>query len=267
MRTFRAATLNIWGRFGPWEERLVAIREGLRLHAPDVIGMQEVLVFEAFDQGRLVADGLGYEVAWGKASDNHGFPIGNAILSRWPIGRTEVIVLPSGGSDESRSAVFAELASPYGTIPFFCTHLNWKLDHGHIRQLQVRALVDAVRRLAPLEGFPPVVVGDFNAEPDADEIRFMRGLTGLGGECVYFADSFGVAGDKSADSGVTFSKTNPFAEPLREPERRIDYVFVRGPDDAQRGEPREASVCFNQAREGAYPSDHFGVMATITAGR
>ena len=264
MRTFRAATLNIWSRFGPWEERLVAIREGLRTLAPDIIGMQEVLRFDGMDQAALVSQGLGYHVAWGRASDNHGFPVGNAILSRWPILRSETIALPNGGTDEDRSLVFAELGSPYGKIPFFVTHLNWKFHHGHVRQLQVRAIAEHVARLAPLDAFPPVVVGDFNAEPDSDEMRYMRGLTSLGGPCVYFADSFGVAGD---GAGITFSKKNPFAEPLREPERRIDYVYVRGPDDSQRGEPTEARVCFDEPHAGVFPSDHFGVVATITAGR
>jgi endonuclease/exonuclease/phosphatase family metal-dependent hydrolase len=264
MRTFRAATLNIWSRFGPWDERLVAIREGLAALLPDVIGMQEVLVYDGFDQGKLIGDALGYHVAWGKASENHGFPVGNAILSKWPITRSETIPLPNGGTDESRSIIFAELDSPFGKVPFFCTHLNWKLHEGHVRQLQVRALAEAVANRAPIGGMPPIVVGDFNAEPDSDEIRFMRGLTGLGGRCVYFADAFGVAGD---GPGTTFSKRNPFAEPLREPERRIDYVFVRGPDDSGRGEPRDAKVCFDEPFGGTFPTDHFGVVTTITAGR
>jgi endonuclease/exonuclease/phosphatase family metal-dependent hydrolase len=263
MRTFRAATLNIWSRFGPWEERLAAIRKGLETHAPDILGMQEVLCFPDFDQAKLVA-GDKYEVAWGKASENHGYPTGNAILSRWPIATRDVIPLPNGGTDEQRSIVYALIDSPYGKIPFFNTHLNWKLHEGHVRQLQVRALADAVARIAPISGFPPVIVGDFNAEPDSDEIRYMRGLTGLGGKCVYFADAFGIAGE---GNGTTFSKRNAFAEPLREPERRIDYVFVRGPDDAQRGEPIEARVCFAEPHDGTFPTDHFGVIATITAGR
>lgn len=266
MRTFRAATLNIWNRFGPWEERLIAIRQELRELAPDVIGLQEVLRFDGFDQASLVSEGLDYAVAWGCASDNHGFPVGNAILSRWPIVRQDVFPLPSGGTDENRSVLYAELESPFGKMPFFCTHLNWKFHHGHVRQLQVKALTELVARLAPVGGsFPPVIVGDFNAEVDSDEIRFMRGLTGLGGPCVYFADAFLVAGDGSP--GTTFSKRNPFAAPLREPERRIDYVFVRGPDDAQRGEPVDARVCFDRAVEDVFPSDHFGVIATIRAGR
>src|SRR5262245_11207746 len=114
MRTFRVATLNIWSRFGPWEERLSAIHEHLRKLAPDVIGLQEVLRFTDFDQASLVAVDLGYQIAWGKASENHGFPMGNAILSKWPIVRTEVTPLPNGGTDESRSLVFAELDAPFG---------------------------------------------------------------------------------------------------------------------------------------------------------
>jgi endonuclease/exonuclease/phosphatase family metal-dependent hydrolase len=266
MRTFRVATLNIWSRFGPWEARLAAIREGLRTLAPDVIGLQEVLRFQDLDQCVLLSEGLGYHFAWGKASENHGFPLGNAVLSRFPIVRSEVISLPNGGSDEDRSLVFAELDAPFGRVPFFCTHLNWKFHHGHVRVLQVKRIAEAIAQIAPVgTTFPPILVGDFNAEPDSDEMRYLRGLTGLGGPGVYFADAFLVAGDGSP--GTTFSKKNPFAEPVREPERRIDYVFVRGPDDAQRGEPTAAQVCFSEPHAGTFPSDHFGVIATITAGR
>ena len=81
----------------------------------------------------------------------------------------------------------------------------------------------------------------------------MRGLTGLGGPWTHFADAFEVAGDGSP--GVTFSKRNPFAEVVREPERRIDYVFVRGPDDANRGEPSDACLCFNEPFGGMFASD------------
>ena len=52
-----------------------------------------------------------------------------------------------------------------------------------------------VLRLRPKQGFPPVVVGDFNAEPDSDEMRFLRGGHALGDRSVYFNDAFRVAGD------------------------------------------------------------------------
>ena len=266
MRTFRAATINIWSRFGPWEARIPALRAELANVDADVVGMQEVLRFPGFDHAAVVSEGLGYHVAWGKASDNHGYPDGNAILSKWPIVKEHVFELPNGGSDESRSLLYALIDAPFGKLPFFCTHLNWKLHHSRVRQLQVHAVATAIEKLAPLDtGFPPVLVGDFNAPPDADEIRFLKGLHSIDDQSVYFADSFELAGDGSP--GATFAKSNPHAEPLREPDRRIDYVFVRGPDDAQRGEPLACNLCFDRPYDGMFPSDHYGVVATITAGR
>jgi hypothetical protein len=39
---------------------------------------------------------------------------------------------------------------------------------------------------------------------------------------------------------------------------------VRGPDDRGRGEPLAARVCFDEEVNGVFPSDHFGVVATLT---
>jgi endonuclease/exonuclease/phosphatase family metal-dependent hydrolase len=262
--TFTAATLNIWNRFGPWEERLPAIRAHLAKLSPDILGLQEVLrsqLGDALDQAKLLAEGLGYHIAFGLASEEHGAPVGNAILSKWPIRSQRCFPLPNGGTHEKRSICFAEIEAPFGLVPFFCTHLNWRLHEGHVRCLQVRHLAEVVAENAPMDGFPPIVVGDFNAEPESDEIRFMRGLTGLGGKCVYFADCFGVAGE---GDGTTFARRNPFAYLCHEPDRRIDYVFVRGPDDRWRGEPLAARVCFDEEVDGVFPSDHFGVVATLT---
>jgi endonuclease/exonuclease/phosphatase family metal-dependent hydrolase len=265
MNTFRVATLNIWNRFGPWEERLAAIRAGVRAIAPDVIGLQEVVRLQAgegdgLDQAAAIADGFGYHVAYGRSRDERWY--GNAILSRWPIARTHVYELPRAGTDERRSLLFAEIEAPFGRVPLFCTHLNWKLDEGHVRVAQVRELVQRIEALAKPDAFPAVLVGDFNAEPDADEIRFLHGLTALGGSrCVYFQDAFALAGDGSR--GHTYARSNPFAAHLREPDRRIDYIFVRGRDERFRGEPLEAKLCFDAAVDGTYPSDHFGVIATL----
>jgi endonuclease/exonuclease/phosphatase family metal-dependent hydrolase len=261
----RVLTLNIWNRSGPWDERLPAIRAGIEALEPDLVGLQEVLHprvdVEGPDQARLIAQGFGYEVAFGAAWELGGIEFGNAVLSRWPIARTETFPLPNVGTDESRCLVFAEIDAPFAKVPFFVTHLNWKLHEGHVRERQIRAVTDHVMRLAPTDGFPPILVGDFNAEPESDEIRFMRGLCSLGATSVYFGDAYGLVGDPKR--GATFSRRNPFAQPLREPERRIDYVFVRGPDRAGRGEVLEAEVVLDQPFEGTFASDHFGVFATV----
>ena len=267
MKTLRVATLNIWNRFGPWEQRLAAIRAGIESLAPDLIGLQEVLRLDpgegdGLDQSEVVARPFGYHVAYGRAREGRYY--GNAALSRWPIRRTRVFELPHGGTDERRTLLLAEVDSPYGTIPFFVTHLNWKFDEGHVREAQVKEVAKHVDSIADPRDFPAILVGDFNAEPDADEIRFLRGLTSLGTERrVYFQDAFFAAGDGTP--GFTFARRNPFAAPLCEPDRRIDYVFVRGRDERCRGEALEARVCFDGPVEGSFASDHFGVVATLRA--
>src|SRR4029079_19758654 len=70
----RVATLNIWGRQGPWEARRAVLRRQLAELEVDVIGLQEVLRFDpaqasgseapvaaAQDQALEIASGLGFE--------------------------------------------------------------------------------------------------------------------------------------------------------------------------------------------------------------
>jgi endonuclease/exonuclease/phosphatase family metal-dependent hydrolase len=268
MESFRVATLNIWNRFGPWEERLAAIRAGFASVAPDILGMQEVLRLapgegDGLDQGLAVAPD-GWHVAYARATGERWY--GNAALSRWPIVRAESFDLPRCGTDEKRSLLFAEIDAPFARVPLFVTHLNWKLDDGHVRAAQLREVVARIESIAGdvegRRGFPAVLVGDLNAEPEADEIRYLRGLTSLDGERrVYFQDAFGLAGDGSP--GFTFARKNPFAAPLREPDRRIDYILVRGRHERFAGEPIDARVCFDEPVDGTYASDHFGVVATL----
>jgi len=256
----RIATLNIWNRCGPWEARLLAIRAALATEDIDVLGLQEVVSIDGFDQAALIAEGLGYHVVHGRHSTAH-HPMGNALLSRFPVAAHQAFDLPTEDDTERRSLLHAELEAPFGKLSVFVTHLDWRLHEGHVREIQVRFATDTIARVCPAtSGFPPVLVGDLNAEPDADEIRFLRGLTSLGGRRVYYADAFGLAGQ---GPGVTFARRNPFAAVMREPDRRIDYVFVREPDHRGRGEPVAAHVAFDVPHEGVFPSDHFGVVATL----
>lgn len=261
----RVATLNVWNRFGPWDQRLPAIREGVKAHAPDILGLQEVLRLDpgegdGLDQAQAIGEGFGYHVAYARAREQRWY--GNAALSRWPIVHAACVELPRCGTDEKRCLLHTEIDAPFGRVPFFVTHLNWKFEDGHVREAQVREIAAYVESVARADAFPAILVGDFNAEPEADELRYLRGLTSLGtARRVFYQDAFALAGDGSP--GATFAMRNPFAAPLREPDRRIDYVLVRGRDERFRGEPLEAKVAWDAPVGGVFPSDHFGVVATL----
>jgi endonuclease/exonuclease/phosphatase family metal-dependent hydrolase len=269
-KTLRIATLNIWNKSGPWNERLPLIQSELGSLLPDVIGLQEVLRLDSpgpeNDQAGEIAEGLGYEQAFGPATSyGGGLLFGNALLSRHPIKESNVYPLPGEESGETRSVLYALIATPHGEMPVFVTHLNWKLHHGAIRMRQVRFIVERIFELCPVDEkrLPPVLMGDFNAEPESDEIRHLRGLGAFEGKTVYFADAWVCAGDGSY--GATFDRRNRFAALAHEPPRRIDYIFVRGPDRKFRGEPLSTQLAFATPTGDIWPSDHFGLVTEIAA--
>jgi endonuclease/exonuclease/phosphatase family metal-dependent hydrolase len=269
MERLRVLTLNIWNRQGPWAERLPLIRAGLVEHMPDVVGFQEVLAFGGTCQADEIAAGLGYHVHYAPAWEiGGGLTMGNAILSRWPFADTQVLPMVAPPDTDTRCVAFARVDVPGGPVPVFVTHLTFQLHLSQWRCQQVRMLADHVKALAPVAGAPPVIMGDLNAEPDSDEMRFLRGLTPLGGDAVYFADAWltTAGAEPGAGPGWTWDRRNTYALRAREPSRRIDYVLVRGPDRNLRGEPLAARVVFDQPVAGVWASDHFGVLADLQLG-
>ena len=263
MERLKLLTINIWNRQGPWEHRLPLLRDGIRGLDPDLVGLQEVLALEGAgpNQAEDIAAGLGYHTGYGRAWAIWGgaLDLGNALLSRWPILETHNWPLPViDASEESRALLYALVDAPFGRVPVFVTHLSWRFHAADERAQQVRAIDDHARTVAPIDGFPPILMGDFNAEPDADEIRFLCGKSALGGRSTYWSDCFGIAGE---GPGHTWSRRNPYALAVREPSRRIDYVFSRGPDRRKRGEALHARVVLDEPRDGVWPSDHLGVYA------
>ncbi|MBK9032558.1 MAG: endonuclease/exonuclease/phosphatase family protein [Myxococcales bacterium] len=267
MERLRVVTLNIWNRQGPWAARLPLIRDGLAALAPDAVGLQEVLGFPGQpSQADEIAAGLGWHVHYAPAWHiGGGLTFGNAILSPHPLRDVAVLPLPAPPEVDSRTVAFARVGVPGGPVPLFVTHLTFQHHLGHVRCQQVRALTDHVAARAPIDGPPPIVMGDLNADPDSDEIRFLRGLTPLGGACVYFADAWATTAgaEPGAGRGSTYDRRNPYARRSREPSRRIDYVFARGPDRHLRGEPLTAWVALDQPAGDVWPSDHFAVVAEI----
>ncbi len=269
----RVLSLNLWNHSGPWDRRRARVREWVDDLEPDVIGFQEVYYRDGYSMAAEICDGLGYGIEHASAIEYEGYRFGNAVVSRWPIIDVASITLPAGERTEGRCAVNATIDAPFGELSFTSTHLNWKLHDGRSRELQVQALADFVISRRPratpersgASGFPPVVVGDFNAEPDSDEIRFMSGFHSLDGRSVMFYDAWRVAGD--GGPGTTWSNRNDFASVALEPDRRIDYIFVGYPrrmtEDHGVGKIEACRVVCDDEVDGVWPSDHFGVYAEL----
>jgi endonuclease/exonuclease/phosphatase family metal-dependent hydrolase len=261
----RVLTLNIWNDSGPWPKRAERIRAWIAKLSPDLIAFQEVLQSPQRDLAQELVGQSGYQLAFAKASNFWRTPedaIGNAIASRWPIAKSDVLPLPAKDADgETRCALLTHIESPHGPLVFACTHLNWKFHHGATREKQVVALADWVRGQRVHRGFPAIVCGDFNAEPDSDEIRYMTGRHSIDGRSVYWNDAWLLAGRDS--NGVTWSNRNAYARTALEPERRIDYIFTDYPLRDGRGLVESCRVVCDDERAGVWPSDHYGLFAEL----
>jgi endonuclease/exonuclease/phosphatase family metal-dependent hydrolase len=266
--TLSVLTQNLWHDMGPWTERAKLLREWVAGLNPDLIGFQEVLCGAGRDLAADLLGDAGYHLAFAPAMrfwNDQRLEFGNSVASRWPILDREALPLPHGEDGERRSALCVIVEAPVGPVCFTCTHLNWRFQHGEIRERQVVAVADLVLRRRPKEGFPPILVGDFNAEPDSSEIRFLTGLGTLGGRSVYFHDSWRVAGARRAEleAGFTWSNRNPYARANLEPDRRIDYIFTGFPKRDGVGLLETCRVVCDGPRDGVWPSDHFGLYAEL----
>jgi endonuclease/exonuclease/phosphatase family metal-dependent hydrolase len=260
--TLRVATWNLWWRFGPWEERFEPIVTTLRAADPDVVALQEVWAEGERNQAAELADALGgYHHAFAAKYEFGGVHFGNAVLSRWPITAEDHRSLPTpDDEDEGRLILRADIEGPRGPLSLYSTHLHYRLYHGDLRQAEVRDLCPWVLETA-VDDFPAVLGGDFNAVPDAEEIRLLTGKAAVPAPPLVFRDVWEVApGD---GPGHTWSNTNPFAAAEADAPGRIDYLFVAWPKPGGRGHAVQARLLGDQPVDGTWPSDHFGVLADL----
>lgn len=209
---------------------LEALARTIEAADAEVVALQEVsrgwVVNGSTDMLAWLARRLGMVAAWGPAADPS---FGNAVLSRRPIANAGYVALPRVGMPMRRGALWAAVDLGGGeTLLVIATHLHHVEAHGHVRELQAFAVANLWH-----ERPRAVVLGDFNATPEATEIEVLR-RAGL-------RDAFVLAG---AGEGFTYPSTRP--------ERRIDYIFV-SPDLAV----RDFRVLPGTA------SDHLGIAVTV----
>lgn len=269
----RLVTINFWGTEAPLDRRLELARRQLDELAPDVIGMQEVRPLDG-RAGETTADWLANALAmkvvyaeslrWNDGDFFPGHPGGQeglAIISRHPISEHRVLALPAARPTEKRILLSALIDSPAGSVWCHTTHLHYRLDDGLARERQVLAIDAAIGEIS--SAAPQLLCGDFNATPEHDEIRFMRGLTTLDGRRTHYQDAFARA--RPDEPGLTWSSENEHTRPLRslDIDRRIDFVFVTTRKKDGRGTVLDARVVLDEREDGICASDHFGVLADV----
>ncbi|MFE2439478.1 endonuclease/exonuclease/phosphatase family protein [Streptomyces sp. NPDC059409] len=202
-----------WNLCNPCDASNLDRAAEIAAYAPQVVGMQEAC---ARDVDRIrdyleVYHGLVYHVAYGSVLDNWsrcgGAPwnpggFGQAILSAAPITDRVNVEYPDGGSeDRGYLAVTTEVGGR--SVRVFDTHLAQRRQE-EFRKDQVSVLAREVARHDRA-----VVLGDFNAVPDAAELDPMWALaTDTDPRC------------RPAAAGS--------CEPTTDWRSKFDYVFLRG---------------------------------------
>ena len=196
-------------------DRLAAV---IRDSRADVVLLQEVdsVVDRSrdVDQLAVLAAATGMHGAFGRSLDYQGGGYGIAILSRWPITYDttyRLVVDPpqarAGGSHEPRSALFAELAAPGGTIAVLNTHIDAsRADDYRLQEIRgVLAIASSRHR-----GDRPLLIGgDLNSTPESAVQQLVREAG--------WSDAW------SACGGIAAGFTYPDSASTK----RIDYVYFR----------------------------------------
>lgn len=259
----RVVTWNIWWRFGPWEARAPGIEATLARVDADIVCLQEVWAVDGRDQAAELGASLGYET-FGSAGRDGGHPLGNAILSRYPIVESEIMALPSGeGTHGPRTVVRARLDAPHAPVEVFCTHLAYRFDESDLRRRQLDAACELIadRRGDPDVAFPPILCGDLNAVPTSDEIRSLTGEAPPPVPGLVFTDAWAAVGD---GPGHTWDDRNPHRAGTTWPRRRLDYVMVGSPRPQPFGNPEAARLAGGRPVGGVWPSDHLAVVVDVS---
>ena len=255
----RVVTWNVWANSGPWELRYARIEQLLRGMDADIVGMQEVFRAVGYEPVAEIAEKLGLTytpcIEWFEPARLES---GTAVLSRWPVSDTGSLKLAGFDGGDGGLVQFARVDGPRGQIDVFVVMLDWRPDLSHVRQAQVRELATYVNDTGS-PAHPVLILGDFNAAPDSDEMRMLVGQSQTAVPGLVFYDAWEVASE--GGSGHTFSRRNRHAAAALLPDRRIDYVLSAWPRARGAGHPVRCEVLGTAGLDGVDPSDHFAVMA------
>ena len=216
MKTIRLTTYNIQHGHLHLRERnvidLPRMAEVAGGTGASIFGFNEVRQGDGSIEGypdmpKILAGLLGGEPIFGHAIDfGPGMGYGNLLVSRLPILESSVITIPDPnpraytGYYETRCVIRAKIDCRGTPLTVFDSHFGLNPDEQENAAATILPMVER-------EAGPVVLMGDFNLTPDSP----------------VYARLASVLTDAAAATG----ETGP-TYPSDAPERRIDYIFVRG---------------------------------------
>jgi endonuclease/exonuclease/phosphatase family metal-dependent hydrolase len=211
------------------EENLPPIIAAIQSIDPDIIGLQEV---RGSGQARRLAQALGmnYAYTWHETDDLRPRWWGVAILSKYPIVKSERIQLTSEkGNTKSALICTAEINDRPAT--FISIHTA--------RDRENRASFEGVMKAVEKIGSPVVLIGDFNMDPGDPRMQLLHPR---------FVDTALAVDTESAENARTTGTFRGIG--------RIDYVLV----DNRYFEVLDAGIISRQHWEA---SDHLAYFTRV----
>ena len=218
---------------------------------PDIIALQEVsrgwVIDGSFDMLVWLSRRLDMPYVWGPTADSVW---GSAILSRYPILDARNEPMPNNSQLQLKRGLIVSRIDIGDDEPLtvIATHLHHLADEGHLREPQVRAVLKAWNN-----DDRSVLIGDFNALPDAPEMLLLEDAGLKDAFCrPRSKDPAGGRRSTSEQGASGRGVGHGHTWPSDNPSKRIDYIWV-----SSDLETSDFSMTYNLA------SDHFGVAVTL----
>lgn len=216
---------------------LARIAGNIQRSEATIIGIQELDKYfgersEHQDQAKVLAEQLNMNHVYGAnlilqplASHGEERKFGTAILTHYPIIESKNTHLCSFGQEQrGLLRVLVDIDGVHVNV--YNTHLTD--DNETIRTKQIEEIIKIISD----DSGPKILMGDFNAEPESDELALLKNKTS-------FIDVF-----ENKKDAHTFSSGNPTI--------RIDYIFA-SPD----------LICSKQEVIHTSGSDHLPITASL----
>ena len=251
-------TFNVWNtnpptwlvrdknhRFDLYSKRMDLLGKTVTDVSPMIVAFQEVRYDEALGnagdhfQMQHVVDRIGkeYQYVWVpamnyyKATDMTRVEEGPAIASKYPIVSSNYLILSRNMSDtrdeHQRVCLHVAVDIPgWGVVDVFTVHLSLLEE---ARDKSVVELWNLVTDTEVSVGTTQILMGDLNAEPQERAMRFLGGEEAIDGVKTDFVDAWlALHPEPTPRSNATNEKDDMLTFPSDNPEKRIDFIFIRG---------------------------------------